>query len=758
MKKKLLALLLASSMVVAMAACGNDDSGSNAGGTPAPSSQGSDNTETDDGNTGNIVETDNRPAAEVYTQAAVEGDLASHEALSDEIYDEVLGEFYEYYQVALSNLDPSTRMGLMAVAEAKLLESGAMTPYLNNAGVYSMSRIIPRTISTVSWGYDGSYRGYKNLLICDDFLTPAQRTELVSTWSELKGTGTWYETAKQWAADNGYTLADSYTLGYTSGYEPTTWDLLASSRTAVGANLSLTWDGLLNYDTENIQQPGLAESYEVSADGLTYTFHLRKGVKWVTYQGTEYGEVTADDYVAGLQHAADAGAGLADVVPCITNLPEYVSGEVTDFAEVGVEAVDDYTLVYTLSEPAPWFLTVVGYSALAPMNRSYYESQGGKFGEDYTADCNYGTDPQHILYNGAYLVSNYTYQNTIVYTANPSYYDADNVQIKTITFKYNDGTNALFTWENVMDGTFNGGLSFNSSALEQGQSTAVPDDPDGLTYFDKYAYAVTEDDTSFINWVNLNRSAYANFNDETQVVSPKTVTEADRTRAALRNQNFRVALALAQDRATVNGISYGEDMKYAALTNSYVPGSFVMSEKEFTIDINGTATTFPAGTYYGEVLQAQINADGFPVQVWDPNGADGAGSSFGFDGWYNPAKAAEYLEAAIAELAAEGIEISEDNPIYLDYVYSDYSTLGSAADNAFKQGIDATLGGKVIVNLVAAGSSDNSSYAVYYNDYGYQANYDIGGQTGWGPDYGDPQTYLDTVIPYGYMNVNMGLY
>ena len=199
-------------------------------------------------------------------------------------------------------------------------------------------------------------------------------------------------------------------------------------------------------------------------------------------------------------------------------------------------------------------------------------------------------------------------------------------------------------------------------------------------------------------------------------------------------------------------------MKYAALTNSYVPGSFVMSEKEFTIDINGTATKFPAGTYYGEILQAQINADGFPIKVWDPNGADGAGSSFGFDGWYNPDKAMEYLEAAIEELAAEGIEISEENPIYLDYVYSDYSTLGSAADNAYKQGIDATLGGKVIVNLVASGSDDNRSYAVYYNDFGYQANYDIGGQTGWGPDYGDPQTYLDTVIPYGYMNVNMGLY
>lgn len=756
--KKFLSLLLALAMVFSLAACtgGNtsESNDPNAGNTdkvdntPAP---------------GGEVETDDRLAADVYTLDYFEENLrADYENASGEIYDEVLGEFYEYYQAALAELDPSTRIGLMAVAEAKLLESGAMTPYLNNAGVYSMSRIIPRSTATVSWGYDGSaYRSYSNLLITDQFLLPAQRSELVAKWGELRGTGTWRDYAKQWAADNGYTLKDSYTLAYTSGYEPDTWDLLASSRTAVGANLSLTWDGLLRYDSENVQQPGLAKSYEVSADGLTYTFHLRDDIKWVTYQGTEYGNVTADDFVAGLQHAADAGAGLADVVPCIKNLPEYGSGEITDFSEVGVEAVDDYTLVYTLSEPAPWFITVVGYSALAPMSRSYYESQGGKFGEDYDTSADgyvYGTDPQHILYCGAYLVSNYTYQTTIVYTANPSYYDAANQTIKTITFLYNNGEDPLFNWDRVMDGTFTGGLSFNASALEQAQSTPVPDDPDGLNYFEKYAYAVTEDDTSFVNWVNMNRHNYSNFNDSTAVRSPKTVTEADRTRTALLNKNFRLAIAFANDRATVNALGYGEDMKYAALTNSYVPGSFVSTTEDITISINGSNKSFPAGTYYGEILQAQIDADGFPIKVWDPKGNDGAGSSFGFDGWYLPSEAAKYLEAAIEELAAEGVEVSEDNPIYLDYVYSDYSTVGSAQDNAYKQGMESVLGGKVIINLVPAGSSDNSSYAVYYNDYGYEANYDVGGQTGWGPDYGDPQTYLDTVIPFGYMNVNMGLY
>lgn len=749
--KKLVSLLLALVMIFSLAACGKDD----AEATTNPPAGNSDKVD----NTNPPAETDDRLANDVYTIDSV--DMSTYEDVSSEIYDEALGEFWEHYQVALAEIDSNKRLALMAIAEAKFLESGVMTPYLNNAGVYSMSRIIPRTISGVSWGYDGSYRGYSNLFITNEFLTPAQRSELVAEWAELRGTGTWRDYARKWAADNGLTLADSYTLGFTNGYQPTTWDLLASSRTSTGAPLSLTWDGLLRYDAENVLQPGIAESWEKSADGLTYTFHLRKGVKWVTYQGTEYGELTANDYVTGLQHAADTGAGLADVVPCIKNLPEYASGEITDFSQVGVEAVDDYTLVYTLSEVTPWFETVVGYSALAPMNRSYYESQGGKFGEDFdtsASDYAYGTDPQHILYCGSHLVSNFTYQTTIVYTANPSYYDAANVQIKTITFLYNDASDPLFTYDRVMDGTFNGGCSFNSSALALAQEAAVPGDPDGLTYFEKYAYAVTEDDTSFINFINLNRNTYSNFNDSTKVVSPKTVTQADRARAALLNQNFRLALAFANDRATVNAISYGEDMKYAALTNSYVPGSFVSTTESVTVSINGSSKTYPAGTYYGEILQDQIIADGYSIKVWDPSGNDGVGSSFGFDGWYLPSEAVKYLDAAIEELAAEGIVIDADNPIYLDYVYSDYSTLGSAADQAYKQGMESVLGGKVIINLVAAGSDTVQSDAVYNNDYGYEANYDLGGQTGWGPDYGDPQTYLDTVIPYGYMNINMGLY
>lgn len=772
MKKKLLTLLLTATMTLSMAACGNNNNGSTGNSTPGTESQTSgtesqasgteSQTPSSDngGNEGAVLE-DNTPLmTELNKQADV--DVAAHDEKSEEIYNTVFGEYQTAYDEALAENNVSMRLAKMAIAEAKLLEAGAVTPYVNDAGNYAISAILPHTIPGIEWGFDGEARGYSNLLIGDRLLTPEERTELTTKWSELKGTGTWEEFATQWAADNGITLADSYTLGSDSNDEPTTWDYLSSSKTADGQTLSATWDGLLRYDSENIQQPALAESYEISDDNLTYTFHLRKGVKWVTYQGTEVAELKADDFVAALQHIGDTpSGGLYAVVSCIENLAAYATGEITDFSEVGVKALDDYTVQYTLSEPTPWFLSVVGYSAMAPLCRSYYESQGGKFGEEFdstAADYTFGSDAQHIVYCGPYLVSNYTYQNTIVLTANPSYYNADKVRIKTVTLKYNDGTDELFSWNNYMNGTFNAGLGLGASALEQAKSTVVPDDPDGKNYFDKYAYVVSESATSFLNFVNLNRYAYANYNDETQVMSTKTQLQAERSHAAMMNQNFRLALALANDRGTVNALSRGEDLRYARLTNSYVPGNFISTSEEITVDINGTATTYPLGTFYGEILQDQITADGYPMKVWDPSGADGAGSSLGFDGWYLPEEAVKYLDKAIEELAAEGVEISETNPIYLDMLYQDYSTIGSAMNQAQKQTVEKVLGGKVILNLVPCVSDDNRSYAGYYGDYGYQMNYDYGGNTGWGPDYGDAQTYLDTLMAGGYMGYALGLW
>ena len=102
--------------------------------------------------------------------------------------------------------------------------------------------------------------------------------------------------------------------------------------------------------------PSVAEDWSVSQDGLTYTYKIRKGVKWYTSDGEEYADVTAKDFVTGLKHAADSKAGALYLVQdSIAGLSDYLSGANKDFSNVGVKAIDDHTLQYTLKKPEPYW-------------------------------------------------------------------------------------------------------------------------------------------------------------------------------------------------------------------------------------------------------------------------------------------------------------------------------------------------------------------------------------------------------------------
>ena len=138
---------------------------------------------------------------------------------------------------------------------------------------------------------------------------------------------------------------------------------------------------------------------------MTYTFKIREGVSWVDSQGRKVADVKADDFVAGMQHMMDAMGGLEYLVGpdgCgIAGAQAYIDRESTDFTTVGVKALDDYTLEYTLEAPCSFFMTMLGYNCFAPMSRSYYTSQGGQFGDAYSAEDDsylYGKDPDHIAY------------------------------------------------------------------------------------------------------------------------------------------------------------------------------------------------------------------------------------------------------------------------------------------------------------------------------------------------------------------------
>ncbi|MGN0298021.1 MAG: peptide ABC transporter substrate-binding protein [Lachnospiraceae bacterium] len=741
-KKQVLSLVLALSTVVAMTACskgsGNDSTTGDTYGAQSDTSAAEATT-----------------AGEQDTQGTVgdeeDFDVDEYDSTSSEIYSEILGDFYDTYVEAKDEVDNiSLRYAEMAIAEGKLLGSAVMLPLQSNGGSYAISRVVPNTVPYVLWGNDSDR--FHNILVCTEPLTSEDRAALKSYWNENKGDGTYIEWAQNYLTEKGYTLKDTYSMGYSS--DPQTWDILATSRSADSEAIVNTFDGLMEYDCEGNLQPALAESYEVSDDGLTYTFHLREDAVWVDSQGRKVANVVADDFVAGMQHMMDVAGGLEYLIEgVIVNASEYISGEITDFSEVGVKALDEYTVEYTLESKTHYFITMLGYNVFAPMSRTYYESKGGKFGAEFdesAADYTYGLTPDDIAYCGPYLVTNATEKNTIVFKANESYWNADNITIKTLTWLYNDGTDATKAYNDMKSGVLDG-AGLNSSSLEIAKQ-------DGM--FDQYAYVSSTDATSFMAFFNVNRGAFANVNDPTTVVSSQTEEDAARTNAAMNNVHFRRALATSLDRGSYMAQVVGEDLKYASMRNSYTPGTFVELEEEVTVDINGTATTFPAGTKYGEIMQAQLDADGIEITVWDPTQDDGVGSSDYFDGWYNPEYAVAELNTAIDELAAEGVTIDADNPIQLDLPYFAGSEAYGNRANALKQSIESTLEGKVVVNLVTCATSGEWYYAGYYTDYGYEGNYDIYDVSGWGPDYGDPSTYLDTFLPdySGYMVKCIGIY
>lgn len=749
MKRKFLSLALVSAMMLSICSCNSNNGGSSTPGSSTPNSS-------------------TPSSSTTSSDAAQPGEFTPVTYDQNAVYDDAFGEFYEIYAAAREELDIPKRFAMMALAEGKWLASGASLPQTSQGGSYTMNKIVPYSFSSVLWGNDSDR--FHQMLVTEEMIKTTDRDEMKAKWRELQGSGEYEEWVKGYLAEHEYTVKDNLNYIYTSDNQ--TWDILSSSQSVDAEVLVHTFDGLMEYDNENVLQPALAESYEESEDGLTYTFHLRQGVSWVDSQGRKVADVKADDFVAGMEHLCDTGGGLEALLDgIIVNASGYLTGEITDFSEVGVKALDDYTVEYTLEKPVPYFMTMLGYSIFAPMSRSYYESQGGKFGADYAPeadDYNYGKSPDTIAYCGPFLVTSATAKNSIVFQANPEYWNADNVNLKSMTWFYQEGTDATKMYNDFKDGTTDAAGSLNPSALEVAKQ-------DGL--FDDYGFVSSTNATSFFATFNLDRQRFSNYNDETKLVSPQTHDSADeinldegvytseilddaaRTHAAVNNRHFRLAFDFAVDRATYNAQRTGDSLKLNNLRNTYVPGNFVYLESDVTVDVNGTATTFPAGTYYGEIVQAQLDADGVPVTVWDPSvGADDP--STGFDGWYNVENAKAEMEKAVEELAAIGVEVSKENPIQLDFMYAGNLEYMVNQANVLKKCMDDAFGGLIQMNLIPAADTDEYQRAGYYPEIGSDMNFDWASISGWSPDWGDPNSYLDQILPedLGYMSIGYGLW
>lgn len=478
--KKALALALCLAMVLSLAACGGTETPTETAGTPAPSDEGSAGS--------SILESD------------------------EDIYMAAMGEFYDAYMAAFEAETLSERWALMAVAEAKFLESGVATPMYTAGGCYAMSRMPFRAGGYASWLGDRVY--YDQMVLTNEIITTEDYEHLVDMWYELTGTGTYTQSAVDYLTEKGYTFTDTATT--TFDRVGTTWDFLSDGDFHDNASFV---DYLYQYDSEGVLQPHLATNYDVSEDGLTYTFYIREGVAWVDSQGRQVAEMTADDWVAGLQHVADAGGSAVNMLlGVLEGLDAYVYGETTDFTTVGVKAVDEYTLQYTLVEECPYFMTMIADACFTPMSRSYYLSQGGVFGMaeyDEAIAGNtymYGTDQDHIAYCGPYLCTNVTDKNSINYIANESYWNAENVQIKAVNFIYDDGSDVTREYN---DFTVNG--VGTTMVLDTAQLEIAKEDGN----FEKYVHIAPNVTNIFMMWFNENRQVYANVPDGA-CVSSKT--------------------------------------------------------------------------------------------------------------------------------------------------------------------------------------------------------------------------------------------
>ncbi len=647
-------------------------------------------------------------------------------------YKTVLGDFYTYYLAAKAETDVSARYAVMALAEAKFLEAGVMLPSRAQGGNYAISRVVPNTANNVLWGFDSDR--YTNVLVTTELITAADRTALKALYAEKKGTGTYQAAAKEYLTGKGYTFKNSYKLTYSS--DPQTWDILWTYRSADTEFIVNTIDSLLSYDCEGRLTYALANNVTVSEDGLTYTFTLRDGLKWVTQQGQEYADLTAQDFVDGLERVLTAGDdGVGYIAGGVIKNADAFMNKKAQFSEVGVKALDDKTVQYTLTAPCSYFLSMMAYNTFLPVHKDYVTQQGK----------NYGTSPETILYCGPYLISSYTTENSITFVKNASYWEADHMNMEKIEMIYVDGKDPLQTYNYAIAGTLDGaGLNATSKqkAAEDGN-------------FDKYAYVSGTDATTFSAFYNINRQSWSTSGYE-EMDSTQTEAQKAVTKAALNNKNFRLALLHSVDRQAYNAALVGEDAKLNGMQNMYTPGEFVALERDIKIEINGEWKTFKAGTYYGEIVQAQLTADGSKLKVWDPTGGSaGTGSSSGFDGYYDVTAAKEYLAAAIEELKAAGVTVTKDNPITLDMPCFAASTSYNASAQAFKKSVEDSLGELVVVNLVAA-SKSSAWYSVgYLASDASDCNYDIYDVSGWGPDYGDPSSYLDTFLPNGGSMIKM---
>ena len=485
------------------------------------------------------------------------------------------------------------------------------------------------------------------------------------------------------------------TFSYVYETDPDSLNYLTTGKAAVANITSNVVDGLMENDRYGNFVPSMAEDWSVSKDGLTYTYTIRKDAKWYTSEGEEYAPVKAQDFVTGLKYAADnKSEALYLVQESIKGLDAYVKGEVKDFSEVGIKAIDDQTVQYTLNKPESFWNSKTTMGILAPVNEEFLTSKGSDFAK--------ATDPSSILYNGPFLLKSLVAKSSVEFEKNPNYWDKDNVHIDKVKLSFWDGQDTGKLADTFKDGGFSMARLFPTSA---GYPELEKEFKDNIVY-------TPQDSATFLVGTNIDRQSY-------KYTSKTTDEQKTSTKKALLNKDFRQAIAFGFDRKAYASQVNGESGASKLLRNLFVPPTFVQAD----------------GKNFGDLVKEKLVTYG---DEWKDVNLDDAQ-----DGLYNPEKAkAEFAKAKTA-LQAEGVQF----PIHLDMPVDQTNTTKVQRVQSLKQSLEATLGTDNVVIDIQQLQKDEVLNVTYFAETAAGEDWDLSDNVGWSPDYIDPSTYLDIIKP-----------
>ena len=477
-----------------------------------------------------------------------------------------------------------------------------------------------------------------------------------------------------------------------------TFNILYTQRQEDSENLTSLVDGLLESNPKGELVPCIAEEWGSEDGGLTWTFKLREGVKWVDVNAQEKADCVSQDFATSLEwvlnfHKNDS-ANTSMPLEMIQGAEEYyeytktlsaeeaqalTAGEGSKFREmVGIETPDDYTVVYHCTIPKPYFDTVATYACLYPVSQAMVDELGVKGVQEMNNET--------MWYNGCYTMTSYVQGNEKVFTKNPTYWDTECSLFNTVTIKMVESNDVAFQLYQTGEVDY---VDLTESNLKTISGNANNEFYDYLVEkpVDKYSYQIhfnysknKEDGTPDTNW-----------------------------NTAIANENFRKA------------IYYGLDLTdYYKRVNAVNP---MNCENNF-YTMKGLIYTSD-GTDYTELVRQEM---GLP----ENNGE----TMIRLDA----EKAEEYKQAAIEELTALGVTF----PVGLDYYIASANQVSLDSANVFKQTVSSSLGDDFIVVNIKTYISSATTEVYTPKLHSISTN-------GWGADYGDPQNYLGQET-YGYDN------